>query len=225
MSWLSSQPIDFFVNSFTYSEVPLVVCRDSGKIVWTNKAFEEFIGYNNWELTTGPNGNGLDLSRLSLNDENQEADKAMLKECIAGNIKSYSVKKQYIPKNDKAVWADLHVIRYPLEGDLKYFVTTVIPLKNGTAAAFSLAMNTIKELTDKMNTYSSQVNGMEQNIIAGVEQKIQSKTEIQNIFLNIAKLVEKHPKVSIAIVMTLLTMILGNQLVEAIKNMKTIVGI
>lgn len=225
MSWLSDQPVDFFVNSFTYSEVPLVVCGNSGKILWANRAFEEFIGYNSWELTVGPSGAGTDLSKLSVNDENQEADRAMLKECIAGNIKSYSVKKQYIPKNEKASWADLHVIRYPLEGDLKYFVTTVIPLKNGTAAAFSLAMNTIKELTDKMNSYSLKVSSMEENIITGVEEKIQSKTEIQNIFLNIAKLVEKYPKVSIAVIITLLTMILGNQLVEAIKNMKTIIGV
>ena len=224
MSWLSNQPIEFFVNSFTYSEVPLVVCGESGKILWANRAFEEFIGYNTWEITTGPSGNGLDLSKLSVNDENLEADKAMLKECLAGTIKSYSVKKQYIPKNDKPVWADLHVIRYPLEGNLKYFVTTVIPLKNGTAAAFSLAMNTIKELTDKMNSYTARVSEVESNIINGVDQKIQSKTEIQNIFLNIAKLVEKYPKVSIAVIITLLTMILGNQLVEAIKNMKTIVG-
>jgi PAS domain S-box-containing protein len=224
MPWIENQPVDFFTNAFLLSDVPMVVCANSGKILWVNRAFEDFIGYNSWELTVGQSGSGITWDKLSLDDENLDADKAMIAECLAGNIKSYSIKKQYIPKNDKPVWVDMHVIRYPLEGSLKYFMITIIPLKNGTAAAFDLAIKSIKELTEKMHSYSKKVPEMEQTIITGIENKIKSQTEIQNIFLNVARLVEKYPKVSIAVIMTILVMILGNQLVEAIKNMKVIIG-
>jgi PAS domain S-box-containing protein len=224
MSWIDNQPVDFFTNAFIHSEVPMVVCASSGKILWVNRAFEDFIGYNSWELTVGQSGTGITWEKLSLNDENLEADRAMIKQCIDGDLKSYSIKKQYIPKNDKPVWVDMHVVRYPLDGELKYFMITVMPLKNGTAAAFNTAISAIKEFTDKMNAYTAKIPQMEEKIISGVENKIKTQTEIQNIFLNVAKLVEKYPKVSIAVVMTILVMILGNQLVEAIKNMKAIIG-
>lgn len=218
--WLNDQPLDFFTTSFRNVDIPMLISGTKGEIYWVNKAFEDFIGYNSWELTKGSDGKGISWEKLSVNDENLEADKAMLKEAIEGNVSSYSVKKQYIPKNEKSVWVDLHVVRYPLVGPIKYFLVTVLPLKNGTAAAFNLAMTTIKELTEKM----SKVPTMEQNIIEGVSKKMESRTDMENIFLSTGKLVQKYPKVSAAIFLTMLMMLLGNQLAEAIKNTKSLLG-
>lgn len=222
--FLDKQQHDFFTTLLRGSQIPKLVSGANGEIYWVNKAFEDFIGYNSWELTIGSNGNGLSCDKISVQDDNLAADKAMLKEAIAGNITSYSVKELYIPKNEKPVWVDLHIMRYPISGDVKYFIVEVIPLKNGTAAAFNFAMSTIKDFTEKFNQNNSKVLELESKILDGVVKQMESRTETENIFLSIGKLVQKYPKIAGFIVLTMLLMVLGNQMTEAFKNAKTMLG-
>lgn len=214
--WIDQQSPEMFMDWFHRVDVPMLIKGIDGDIYWTNQAFEEFIGYTNWELT----GKNMSWKKISVNDDNIEAEINMMQECIDGHQTKCSMKKQYIPKNDKPVWVDLNLCRFPPYGDIKCFLAVVQPLKNGVSASFSAAMDTIKDFTEKMEQQNKGLNLMESNIIEGVSKKLESTSEIEQIFLSTARLVQKYPKISATIIMVILVMILGTQIIQAFKTVK-----
>lgn len=122
-----------------------MVSGKNGEIYWTNRAFELWSKYTIGELQH------LGWNKLSQADDNLEADEQNLKRCLAGEISYYVVRKKFIPKHDKGEWGDLVVVKYPSEGETEFFICEWIPLKNGTAAAFNLAIESINNLTQSFN--------------------------------------------------------------------------
>jgi len=214
--WLKNQGIDLFITWVENTEVPMIISGSKGEIYWANKSFEEFSGYSYWELC-----NRLSWEKLSVDDENLEADRQMIAACISGARSNYSIKKQFSPKGEKPVWVDIHVCRFPTNGEFKFFLITVQPLKNGTAAAFSLAIDTINNFSKKLEDYNKEVSGMSQEIVKNIKSS-QSKGE--KIGESIGGLAWEYPKIAGIVIAIMMAMLLGNQFMEAVKNVKTLFG-
>lgn len=214
--WLRNQNIDLFVTWVENTEVPMIVSGPKGEIYWANKSFEEFSGYTSWELS-----NRLSWEKLSFNDDNLEADKQLITECISGDRINYSIKKQFSPKGEKPVWVDIHVCRFPMSGEFKFFLITVQPLKNGTAAAFSLAIDTINNFSKKLEDYNKEVSGMSEEIVKGIKS---SQTKGEEIGKSLGGLAWEYPRITGIVLAIMLAMLLGNQFMEAVKNVKTLFG-
>lgn len=214
--FLRNQSIELFVTWVENTEVPMIVSGPKGEIYWGNKAFEEFSGYTSWELS-----NRLSWEKLSLNDDNLEADKHLISECITGDRTSYSIKKQFAPKGEKPVWVDIHVCRFPTIGEFKFFLVTVQPLKNGTAAAFSLAIDTINNFSKKLEDYNKGVSEMAEDVVKGIKT---SQNKGEEIGKNIGGLAWEYPRIAGVVLAIMMAMLLGNQFMEAVKNVKTLFG-
>lgn len=214
--FLRNQSIELFVTWVENTEIPMIISGPKGEIYWGNKAFEEFSGYTSWELS-----NRLSWEKLYFNDDNLEADKQLISECITGDRTSYSIKKQFAPKGEKPVWVDIHVCRFPTIGEFKFFLVTVQPLKNGTAAAFSLAIDTINNFSKKLEDYNNGVSNMAEDIVKGVKTH-QNKGE--EIGKSIGGLAWEYPRITGIVLAIMMAMLLGNQFMEAVKNVKTLFG-
>lgn len=222
--WLSKQDKDLIELLVRECDSPILFTSPDWNICWANRAFEDFIGYTSWELTTGVSGKGINWEKLSVTGENLEADKEMARQCAKGERHSYTIKTQCIPKNEKPAWVELNVIRYPVVGDLKCFIAVVSPLKNGNQAAFAMTVEKLKEFSEELRRIQERHHHMENNIINGVKATYAETTETEQIFLSTARLVNKNPKVSAAICLVILIMILGTQLVQAIETAKKLLG-
>jgi len=224
MAWLNKQDKEILELLVRETEIPIMFSGSDGKIYWANQAFEEFIGYALWELTTGTNGKGITWDKLSVSGESLEADHEMVKQCLDGDRYKYTLKKQYIPKNSQPVWAEINVIRYPSVGTFQCFIVVVNPLKNGTQTAFALSMDRIKDFTNELIKLRERQNQVESKVIDGVSQKMSEKTETEQIFVATARLINKNQRVSAAVFLTVMVMILGTQLVQAIETVKKLMG-
>lgn len=222
--WISKQEKDLMELLIRDSDIPIYFSGPVGNILWANQAFEEFIGYTLWELTSGSSGKGIAGEKLTVSGESLDADKEMNRQCISGERYKYTIKTQYIPKNDKPVWVELNVIRYPVVNELQCFIVIVSPLKNGTQTAFNLCMDRVKEFSEELRKVKQGVEEMEKEIVGGVKDALQVQTETEQIFSAIARLINRNPRVSAGVTMVIMVMILGTQLVQAIETVKKLMG-
>lgn len=121
-----------------------LVNKPDGTIVWANNAFCIWSQYTLSELQ------GMTWMQLSVPDANLRADIEELKK-LDDYSPIYTVKKQYIPKGSRPEWGILSVMRYPVSGDIDFCLCTWEPLKNGTAAAFELAMDCTKHVGQSLD--------------------------------------------------------------------------
>lgn len=220
MSFIRNQELELFLTWIENNEVPMLIFGPKGDIYWCNEAFENLSGYSGWEIV-----NKTTWEKMFLNDDNLEADREMIKQCIAGERINYSIKKQLLPKNEKAMWSDVHVCRFPSVGEFKYFLVTVLPLKNGGAAALTMVIDAMNSFSDKFETYKREVQTMEDKIVTRVSEVARPQNETEQIFLSVGRLAFKYPKIAGIVALSLLVMILGNQTFEVIKNIKTFMGL
>lgn len=208
------------------SPIPMLISSANGEILWSNSAFEEFIGYTHWELVKGPHGNGKTWFELSVNDESLIADKMMVEECVNGKTNQYSIKKQYIPKNERPVWVEITVIRFPedLNTALDCFLVIVVPFKNGMLSALNLAMEKNAEIVKEIKKMRDETDAVFVQSLKEVKECITNKTELEIIASAGARLMNKYPKISSFCLVIVLIMILGTSLVDAVKTAKELIG-
>lgn len=217
---------DVLTHWSKYTEIQLLICTNNGEILWCNPAFEDFIGYTNWELTRGSE-TGITIDSISVNDEAQKANTEMAFQCVSGTRISYNVTRQLIPKNEKPVWCHINVVRYPLDGEFKFFLVAVSPMKNGSLAAFNLSMEKTATMAAQLEVLENKLSSIPTSVIENMNKlypvdqyKVTPLTEMMR---GLGKLMEKYPKYSIFSLVILLIMILGPQLVKAIETVKVLI--
>lgn len=145
---------------FRNSQRMILLSGVNGEIYAANDAFLEWIGYSMYEFVKDENP--VTWFDITVKDDSLEADKAQAEACLRGDIKSYHVRKYYIPKKSIPHLVELRVMRYPAEGKFKFFVVEIEDLKNGTKKAFEelviLQQNTTKQLTQIANSLASLEN-------------------------------------------------------------------
>jgi len=110
------------------------VMAPDGVIVWANAAFLAWAKYSQSELGR------IKLDEICVLDEAAKRDIEEAKRLADKWEPVVRVNRQIIPKNDRPCWGEIAFIRYPVEGNVEYCFCTWEPLRNGTAAAFALAV-------------------------------------------------------------------------------------
>lgn len=155
-----------------------------GEIYWANQSMLKWIGYTQGELTK------LGWKKISVDNESLAADVEAANDMRTGHLREYYVEKQYIPKNGKPEWGHLVVQRYPVVGEFKFALCHWTPLKNGTATAFTLAM-------DRCTAIQLELGRMNQ-----VMQGMLSETEEQKWVKSTTSMVFKYPRIVLALIIS-----------------------
>ena len=155
-----------------------------GQILWANAAFCEWSQYTLNELRR------MTWMQISVPDENLKSDIDEVKNLEAYNP-TYQVKKQYIPKGSRPEWGNLTVMRYPLSGPIECCLCTWDPMKNGTAAAFTQAMDNYQEISKRLEEMATEIGTVtkrsdeEEFVVRGLRM-IQRNPKVAATFLFIA---------------------------------------
>lgn len=171
------------------------------------------MGYSEYELTVGNGGKGISWLTLSVDDDNLLADAKMADELGAGRRDQYTIRKQYRPKNDKPIWVELSVLRYPMEGDLHCCLVIVNPLKNGHQAAAQIASEQMAQVTSKI-----------EELKADMRSYYNAKDDREVAVIALTRLGIRYPKTFIFAVLLFLTLVMGAQFVTAVNGVKEMLG-
>lgn len=170
-----------------------------GQILWANAAFCEWSQYTLNELRK------LTWMQISVPDKNLEADIDETKNLDAYNP-IYQVKKQYVPKGSKPEWGNLTVMRYPLNGPIECCLCTWEPLKNGTAAAFTQAMDHYTSISQKLEAMTTEIR------------TVTTQTDEDKFILGAIRMIQRHPKVAASFLIIALSIFGLNNIVELLQR-------
>ena len=143
--------------------------------------------------------------QLSVPDASLEADLAEMRK-LDGYSPTYVVTKQYIPKNEKPQWGQLTVIRYPLIGEIECCFCTWEPLKNGTATAFSAAMEQAMKVEQRLIEMTTELK------------RVTEQSDEDKFVLTGMRMVQKHPRVIMVALIMLLSVFGVNNIVELLQR-------
>lgn len=195
MSWIDECECDVLKAFARHTAVCVLISKVDGTIVWANTAFCEWSRYTLSELQT------IGWKKLSADDESLQADIEAAKSLDVYCL-SYTVEKQYIPKNDKPQWGILNVLRYPATGEMKYCCCTWEPLKNGTATAFAYAMEHSKSTINELEKLSLEVS------------KLTSQTDEVKWVMSTVSLAKTYPKLFATVIVITFSIFGMNNVVE-----------
>jgi len=139
------QQLDAIVDS---SSLGIVLTR-KGKVIKSNKAFQELIEYSGEELI------GMTVRDVSLTDS-EELSYLYLNKLITGEVDQFTVNKRYISKKGKVIWAKTNVAAVRNSDDsIKYEVAIIEDiteeLKKG--ALLEALNNLMASILGKVNIY------------------------------------------------------------------------
>lgn len=178
--FINSVNLELLKEITQYHPCCMLFSRVDGKILWANKKFCDWSGYTLSELER------MTWMQLSVESDDLEADIVS-----AGNLSSasptYVVRKQYRPKNDRPVHGNLYVTRAPLIGEMQFAFCVWEPLRNGSAEAFSLAVDHTKKATEAMAQLTKEIH------------EFTRRDADEDWIIATVRTARKHPKVVIAL--------------------------
>lgn len=132
--WLDSQSQKVLSYWIKNSHCPLLVSGKDGEIYYCNTAFEDLLGYTLVELKT------LGWDKVTSSDI--DVDKKLVNEIQNGERVEYALRKQYLSKAGSQIPVIIHVMRYPREGEIEFYLVSVIPIERG----YEYAIKEIQEM-------------------------------------------------------------------------------
>jgi PAS domain S-box-containing protein len=198
--WIDRADCAALRSFIRHCHVPVIVSGIDGSVLWANDEFCEWSGYTVRELQM------LGWKKLSIDNEHLTADIEAAKELNGYNL-TYKVQKQYIPKNDKPHWGTLSVMRYPATGDIEFCVCIWMPLKNGTQAAFNMAMTELGKLASQMEACKGELSNL-------------AKKTDEDVFLSSGvKLIKSNPKIFWAVLVVTLGLFGFNNVLQILSGL------
>ena len=126
----------------------LLLVGPEGQILWANSSSEKWFGYTQTELKRHG------MLRLSVDDDDLQAEQISMQEVIEGSRQSYSVRKRMTPKNDPPHWGEMSAVRYPQVGDFRFFMCSWAPIKHSSTLALEETRVALAEFTAVIKTLS-----------------------------------------------------------------------
>ena len=188
MTWLNSIDRQTLDRIITDGECMHLAADLDGGIMWASEAFCEWSGWTLNELQK------LGWVRISVDDENLEADRQACEEMKAGSRTTYQVEKQYYKKDGTKNWGMLHVRKIDKsDGKFWFCWCAWTPMKNGNATAFAKAM---------------EIHKLQQSASMALEKKfdemitefrtVTSRSDEENWAISSIRMSMRHPKIAIA---------------------------
>jgi hypothetical protein len=203
--WLEQQERPMLEIAMWHSECCMLCSTVDGKILWANLAFIDWSGYTLTELTA------MSWMDLSVRDGSLMADEFEAAK-LDGYMQSYSVRKQYIPKQQKPVWGTLKVLRYPSIGLMQCCICTWHPLHDDSKEAFALAVESIHSMSSELQKLNDMVNAIE------------ARSLLESTIVMMLKLGIKYPKSAWAILVTLVILVGGNAGFDLLVKVTTVLS-
>lgn len=174
-----------------------------GKMLWGNDSFLEWIGYTQSELQVRT------WMDISVHDSSLLADIEAASR-LDGYHVTYSVKKQYVPKNSRPKWGTLYVMRYPPGGEQKCCICVWEPITDDNADSFELT----KQAVEKMQN--------EFAIVRKVIEDCNVKSLPQKAVAAIVEVGMAYPKIALIVFVACCVAVGGNTFLDVMKNVKTL---
>ena len=152
-----------------------------GEIFWASDSFLEWTGYTSAELQK------IGWKKLSVDDENFEADLIAAKEIQEGTRISYQVEKRYIPKHGSPKWGILYVKRVPQFGPLRFCWCHWSPIHEDYSKSFEVAVSHIK------------ANEVKIELMTNTLKSLTDQTPEQKWVGSTVQMMMKYPKATITI--------------------------
>jgi PAS domain S-box-containing protein len=170
--------------------VPFILSGPAGKIYAANQAFCELVGYSEVELQR------IGWIRLSVDDDEQQADVALAEQLVKGQISTYCQWKSFKTRYGNPSHGQLLAIRYPAgESNLEYCLCWFTPIMNGSKMALETVIEYMKshaaitrENSDAISKMTAAINGNSH------------KTKFRIMAEAMLDWVQENPKYAIAIV-------------------------
>lgn len=203
MTFIHTLPADVLSTLVRYSGVMWLITGPTGNILDASPEFLRWIGYTHEELTK------TTWMHISVNED--------LGEPTASDMDSvnrltpydpfFLVRKQYVPKNEKPVWGELTITRYPMVGEkIEYCFCTWTPVKSGSTQAVAIAMEHCTLMIGRMQSLENEVA------------KLTIQTEEDRFIQSSLHLARKHPKVISAFLAFALSVFGLNNIVELLQR-------
>lgn len=144
MAWIddcSSEELRFWLQR---TACPMLASGVDGSIYWCNPAFEHLVDYSLNELTRKERS--ITWHDLTVSRDDLDADISLAKDTAAGIRSEYQLTKQYRRKNGTPIDVMIHVMRFPLAGEMKTLLVSVYPLEHGTQFALMELQHVRQEL-------------------------------------------------------------------------------
>jgi len=202
--WLAQQDRIVLETTLRHLECCILMSTIDGKILWANNAFISWSGYTLGELQT------LTSMDISVRDSLLMADVFEAQQ-LDGYLQNYTVRKQYIPKQQKPVWGTLRVLRYPSNGPVQFCICTWHPIAEDSEEAYTLAREAITKM-------SSELQKLTDTLSAHVSQSLLEATIVSALKLGI-----KYPKASWAFFVILVVLIGGNAGFDLLMKIRQII--
>lgn len=172
------------------------VTDKNGKFLWANTAFCEWSQYTNHELY-----------KMNICDiEESEDNDAMNAGVTDGYYPIYTMKTQLTSKGNPAAWGSLSSVRYPLVGEVECVLWTWEPLRDGSSAAFKQAMDSNEKVEKRIAEMTE------------VLKVITTQTDEDRWVIGTIRLIQKYPKVALAIVFMVAGLLGLNNVLEILQR-------
>ena len=189
--YINNVELEILKEIALYHPCCMLFSRVDGTILWANKKFCDWSGYTLNELEK------MTWMHLSVEDDDLDADIASAGMLSAASP-TYTVRKQYRPKNDRPVHGNLHVTRAPLIGEMQFAFCVWEPLKNGSAEAFTLAVEHTTKASAAMAELTREI------------QKLTHRDSDEYWIISTIRTARKHPRVVVMLLVLLLSAFSAN---------------
>lgn len=205
MSWLDLQPIEMLRAAIVHSPCCIIFSTQDGKNLWANDSFLEWIGYTQTELQQRT------WMDISVHDSSLSADIEAASR-LDGYHVTYSVKKQYVPKNSRPKWGTLYVMRYPPGGEQLCCMCVWEPMLDDNADSFELAKASVVKMESELAE------------LKRLLEQAEATSLIEKAMLISVKLAITYPKAAMATFLFCCILVGGSAFLDVLKNVKALMS-
>jgi hypothetical protein len=197
MSWIDDRTTDLLRVWLQKTAAPMLASELDGGIIWCNPALEEFLGYTIVEFTRA--NNPITWDAITVDRGDLVTDMALSADVAAGNRFDYQLTKQYRAKDGAAKNVVIHVLRYPLIGDLECLLVSIYPIDHGSEFA-------LKELKEMRREHMM----------------ILERLDTPGDVMRLLDWAEKHPKKSAIATVFLSFLLFGDRVLEVLTALSNV---
>jgi len=204
MTWLENlQGCDNLKAFLQHTTVSILVSKIDGSILWANTAFLNWSGYTLIELQKY----GWKQISVPGDDFDQDVVKSTTWDSF---VPVYSQQKQYYRKNQSPGRGTMTAIRFPPYGEIEFCIVTWIPREG-------LDAGSLEEIMQQMSASEAAISE-----IATLVRSASAVSEEQKFVISAMSLAAKYPKITWAIVVSLLGLFGLNNALDILKTFQIV---